>query len=99
MIKHNVSSLLILENDELIGIISHQDIVYNFGENKKVHEVMTKNVITISPNDSVDDAVEILVKKRVSLLPVVDSNKKLIGMIHAKDILASGLEGEDFLMD
>jgi CBS domain-containing protein len=54
-------------------------------EKQKVKEVMTENVITVSPNEDVVFAFEKLMKHKVSSLPVVDG-QKLIGIVTATDL-------------
>lgn len=53
----------------------------------KVREIMSRSAITVSPNSSLHDVWKILYKKHVHGLPVVDSNKILIGIIAEEDIL------------
>ncbi len=53
----------------------------------KARDVMTKDVITISPDATLADAIELLVAKEISGMPVVDANGKVIGIISEKDIL------------
>jgi len=52
----------------------------------QVKDVMTKNVLTISPDAEVIDAAEIMLNKKVSGLPVVDSSNGLVGIITESDI-------------
>jgi CBS domain-containing protein len=54
-------------------------------ENLKVKDVMTKNVITVPPNEDVVFAFEKLMKYKVSSLPVVDGDK-LVGIVTATDL-------------
>lgn len=53
----------------------------------KVHSAMTRDVITVAPGDSVYKAIALLVKYRISGLPVVDKDNFLIGIISEKDVL------------
>ena len=52
-----------------------------------VSEVMNPYLITVSPYDTLARAHELLVKNKIRRLPVVDSNKKLTGILTLKDIL------------
>lgn len=54
----------------------------------KVKEIMTKDVVSLKPDDNVKDALELLVKMEISGLPVIDPQGKLLGMFTEKDILA-----------
>lgn len=53
----------------------------------KVKEIMTKNVVSIKPNDNAKDALNLLFKMQISGLPVIDVQGKLTGMFTEKDIL------------
>lgn len=57
----------------------------------KVKEVMTKNVISISPDINLKEAMEILFENRISGLPVIDKEGKLLGMFTEKEILKIAL--------
>ncbi len=54
----------------------------------KVKEIMTKNVTSISADANAREALDLLEKKQISGLPVVDSGDKLVGMFTEKDILS-----------
>jgi len=56
---------------------------------RKIKEIMTKEVITAVPTDSIKEVVERLSENKISGLPVIDENSNLIGMISEKDILAA----------
>ncbi|MFH1692210.1 MAG: CBS domain-containing protein [Candidatus Omnitrophota bacterium] len=53
----------------------------------KINEIMTKKVRTLSPEDLVVDAIQILFDHKISGLPVIDVSKKLVGMFTEKDVL------------
>lgn len=54
----------------------------------KIKEVMTKDVVSIKPDDNTKEAIELLFKMRISGLPVIDEKGKLVGMFTEKDVLA-----------
>ncbi len=54
----------------------------------KVKEIMIKDVASISPETSADEALGLLEKMEISGLPVIDENGKLVGMFTEKDILS-----------
>lgn len=53
----------------------------------KVKEIMSKQVFSIKPDDNAKEALEILFKMKISGLPVIDAQGKLVGMFTEKDIL------------
>ena len=96
LMKHKISSLPVVEDDKLIGIITATDVGHNLILDKyelgtSVEEIMIKSVITVSPEDTLEDAINIM-KNSVSSsgilnqLPVVDDGK-LVGIISDGDII------------
>lgn len=96
LMKHKISSLPVVEDDKLIGIITATDVGHNLILDKyelgtSVEEIMIKSVITISPEDALENAIQIM-KEGVSSsgilnqLPVVDGDK-LVGIISDGDII------------
>jgi len=54
----------------------------------KVREIMTKDVVSIKPDDNAQDALALLSKMQISGLPVIDAQGKLVGMFTEKDVLS-----------
>jgi predicted transcriptional regulator len=54
----------------------------------KVKEIMTKDVVSIKPDDSAQDALALLFKMQISGLPVIDAQGKSVGMFTEKDVLS-----------
>jgi len=91
------------EYDKVVGIISDRDIrsalpsVFSASRESfeeiqqisalKVRDVMNKKVITISPMDTLEDALLIMRKSNKGALPVVDRNGKLKGIISSRDLI------------
>lgn len=96
LMKHKISSLPVVEDEKLIGIITATDVGHNLILDKyelgtSVEEIMIKSVITVSPEDTLEDAINIM-KTGVSSsgilnqLPVVEDGK-LVGIISDGDII------------
>ena len=96
LMKHKISSLPVVEDDKLIGIITATDVGHNLILDKyelgtSVEEIMIKSVVTVSPEDTLETAIQVM-KESVSdsgilnQLPVVDG-EKLIGIISDGDII------------
>ena len=91
------------EGDRLVGIISDRDVrsampsslYYESGSERervklekfKVRDVMTKNVITLSLRDTIQDALLLLLKYDVGALPVVHGDGRLVGILAVRDLL------------
>ena len=77
-------------NDQriLVGIITNRDLRFEKNLSRPIVEIMTKeNIITTSDGRDLKKAENILQEHKIEKLPVVDQNKKLIGLITYKDIL------------
>ena len=96
-----IRHLPVVKDGFLIGIITQRDlfkasltsIITTWKENKKfldsieVKEVMTKDVITVSPNCMAEDAAQLLIDKKIGCLPVVEDDMKLLGLVTETDFL------------
>jgi CBS domain-containing protein len=79
------------EADRMIGTISDRDIAIravakDLGPETKVRDVMTDGVAWAYDTDSVDKAVKIMSERQVRRLPVVDQNKRLVGIVALGDL-------------
>ncbi len=83
-----VSGLPVIENEKLIGIISKRDIkpIINSDFDKKVKDIMTSDVVTITESTSPSEALDIAYENKVERLPVI-RDEKLVGIVTIRDIL------------
>ncbi|WP_305553207.1 CBS domain-containing protein [Methanobrevibacter sp. V74] len=96
LMEYKISSLPVVEDDKLIGIITATDVGHNLILDKyelgtNVGEIMITSVVTISPEDTLEMAIKVMKDGAPSSgilnqLPVVDGDK-LIGIISDGDIL------------
>ena len=86
MEKRNISGLPIVENEALVGILTHRDVRFEKRLHLKIREVMTKDLITAPEGTGLEEAIEILHEHRIEKLPVVDKQGRLKGLITIKDI-------------
>jgi len=89
--KEKIGAIVIIEKEKVIGILSERDIVRAFTQKKsvrntRVHELMTKNVITCSLEDNNEDLLTLMVTKKFRHLPVLEKNK-LIGIVSIGDLV------------
>ncbi len=98
MNKFKINSLIVEKDGKIVGIITHHDLIRYFGQNKKVSEVMTKNVLTIKEEDKIQRAIELVREKEVGIFPVVNNMGKLVGILDSKDLLKVW-DDDDFLIE
>jgi CBS domain-containing protein len=91
MASNRVGSVLILDNDKLVGIFTERDLVNHLhrggGLEDKLGDVMTRNPITVREDESLWKALLIMVEHGFRHLPVVDGEGKLVGVVSIKDAL------------
>lgn len=100
--------LLVIEEGRLVGILSDKDLykalspyLGSSSENqrdrdtlqRRVHQVMTRELVTVSPEVPVSQACELLLAKGVSCLPVLEDGQ-VIGIVTWRDLLASCYESK-----
>ncbi len=89
MKKYKIGGIPVVnDTDELIGIVTNRDLRFENDNDRAIAEVMTSdNLITAKEGTSLKEAEEILQLHKIEKLPVVNSNKKLVGLITFRDIM------------
>jgi len=88
MEREGISGLPVVDNGKILGIISRRDIepIINSEAEKKVEEVMTKEVVTVDESVTPAEALDIAYENKIERLPVVKEGE-LVGILTIKDIL------------
>jgi CBS domain-containing protein len=92
MADKNIGALVVLENDQPVGVISERDYtrkVFLHGKTSKqtlVKEIMFSPVILVTPQNSIEDCMRIMTERRIRHLPVVE-NQHLIGIVSIGDLV------------
>lgn len=74
------------EHDHLIGVLSLRNLIIA-PHDKPIMEICSTNVITVKPNDSQRKVAEIISKYNLLAVPVVDDDKKILGIITVDDVV------------
>ena len=87
MRKTGVTSLIVIENNQLRGIFTHRDYLFENDPSKLISAVMTpfEKMITANPNIEMNEAKRILHEHRIEKLPLIE-NGEVRGLITTKDI-------------
>lgn len=99
MMKENISALLIIENGTLHGIFTERDYARKIilkGRSSKdtpISEVMTSDLLTVSPKDSVDHCMQVMTKMHIRHLPVLEDDR-IAGMISIGDLVRFVIEDQ-----
>jgi IMP dehydrogenase len=87
MKKYSISGIPIVQDENLVGILTNRDLRFEPNVDLEVSKVMTNgNLVTAPVGTTLEEAEVILQKHRIEKLPVVDKNGKLKGLITFKDI-------------
>ena len=88
MAKYRISGMPICDSDKrLVGILTNRDLRFLSDYNIKIKEVMTKeNLVTAPVGTTLEEAKEILRKRKIEKLPLIDKKGRLGGLITIKDI-------------
>lgn len=91
MVDRDVGSIVVMEEDAIAGIFTERDYMQSIaleGRSSKeteVREVMTSDVSTVTPNEPLEDCLELMTKLRCRHLPVVDDDGDLLGIVSIGD--------------
>ncbi len=91
MVEFNVSCLMVVKNDEIVGLITNDDLKKRvIAKGRKpsipVKEIMTSDLITADIGISVKDALETMATKNIKHLPVKEDNE-IVGMLTFSDLI------------
>lgn len=90
MRDQQTGSLLVLDGEDLVGIITERDVLRAVATGvpvaqARISEVMTKDLVTVEPGTSLRDAARIMTQKWIRHLPVLESGR-LVGIVSQRDL-------------
>jgi len=101
MSENNIGALLVIDNGRLVGILSERDYARKVilkgksSKNTLIREIMTPDVLCVSPETTVEECMALLTEKRVRHLPVMDGGK-LMGIVSIGDLVKQIISDKDF---
>lgn len=99
MMEKNISALLVIENEKLLGIFTERDYARKIilqGKSSKdtpIHEAMSANPHTITSDERIDHCMTLMTNRHFRHLPVVEQDK-VLGMISIGDLVKSIIEDQ-----
>lgn len=98
--RHHIRHVPVVHGGTLVGLVSHRDLIRALARQSagpgsqpiSLREVMTREVETVEPHASAQEAIEKLLDHRFGCLPVVDGQGRLVGIITESDFMRLALK-------
>lgn len=97
MAEHHIGALLVMSGEKLVGILSERDyarkvvLMGRSSNDTPVQEIMTSKVITVTPNQDVNDCMQLVTERRIRHLPVV-KGERVLGVLSIGDLVRAVIE-------
>ncbi len=104
MAQHNIGALLVMEGPRLAGVFSERDYarkVALLGRNSsdtQVRQIMSKNVISVSPKQTIEECMELMTHHHIRHLPVLQDDQ-LLGLISIGDVVREMLAAQKLMIE
>lgn len=101
MAQKSVGALLVMEGERLVGIVSERDYARKVilkgkaSQETEVREIMSRPVICVRPEFTIEEAMALMTEKRVRHLPVV-LDERVMGVISIGDVVRAIIEDKEF---
>jgi CBS domain-containing protein len=92
MAQHDIGALVVVSGDKLVGVFSERDYARKVilegksSRDTQISEIMTRQVICVSPERTADQCMAVMTQKRVRHLPVIE-NKQVVAVISIGDVV------------
>ena len=102
--SENIGAAIVMAGDRLAGIFSERDYTRKVilkgrsSDSTRVEEIMTANVVVVSPRTKTRDCMALMTEKNIRHLPVVDEGR-VIGMVSIRDIVGDIIADQDFTIE
>ncbi|MBR1133868.1 CBS domain-containing protein [Bradyrhizobium iriomotense] len=104
MADKNVGSLVVMEGDKLVGIMTERHYARNVflkgraSPTTPVRDIMESKVVFVRPDQSVEEAMAIMTEKAVRHLPVIEQGN-VVGMISIGDLVKDKISDQTFVIE
>jgi CBS domain-containing protein len=96
MLEENVGSVGVCEGEKLVGIFTERDVLRLAGEGSQfadvqVGDVMTRQLVTLAPDDDILDAAKLMGERKIRHLPVLEG-ENLLGIVGIREVVRALVE-------
>jgi len=105
MAQHEVGAVLVLDGEQLVGILSERDYARKIilhGKTSKetlVREIMSDRVAYVTPSASIEECMALMTEKRFRHSPALDESGAVIGMLSIGDMVKETICDQKFMID
>lgn len=105
MVEANVGALVVLEHDQVVGIVSERDCVRKLilpgrsAVDTLVHQIMSSPVLVVQPDRTSEECMALMTENRLRHLPVMNDNRRLIGMVSIGDLVKQIVADQQFVIE
>jgi CBS domain-containing protein len=104
MADKNTGSLVVLADDEIVGIVTERDYARNVilegksSPETPVRDIMATHVVCARTDQTIEECMAVMTEKRIRHLPVVDQ-KRLVGLVSIGDLVKSTIADQTFTIE
>ncbi len=104
MAEKRVGALLVIENEELVGVISERDYARKVilrgkaSKETSVRDIMSSKVYYVGPDHRIEECMALMTEKSIRHLPVLDDGN-LLGVVSIGDIVKAVISEQEFIID
>ena len=105
MASQNIGAVLVMDGPRLVGILTERDYARKvilkgrYSKDTLVKDIMTEKVLYATPDQSVDECLAIMTNKKFRHMPVLDSEKKVAGIISMGDLVKEKIAEQELVID
>ncbi len=103
MVERNVSALVVVEDDRLVGVFSEKDYARKVilkgkaSKQTKIRDIMSVNLITVTPSTSIDECMQLMTNNFIRHLPVLQADQ-LVGIVSIGDVVKFIIDEQKFII-
>jgi CBS domain-containing protein len=104
LMTHNISAVLVFDGNDLVGIVTERDVVRGVvlegkvAKDTAVSEIMTRSVIFVRPEQTIEECMALMTERRIRHLPVIDGSQ-VAGIVSIRDLVGALVSQKEFVIE